>query len=161
MEQPVHPNQERDVSGDLNQHPGDTDQAEAARQAEVQDVGPSDSAARAGTPDGEAPDSRCIRQGLDQHGDAFRAYLQLPDTDPHRDDLLETFQDFYVGTFNNIDELLEQLTEVRDCETAIDRVAAEHGFPGLGHLDRSALARITRDVWDIVVTSGGLHVFEK
>lgn len=115
---------------------------------------------RSGNPINEAT-SREVEQGLAEHGDAFRAYLSLPDVDDSAVDLLETFHEFYIGAYPHIDALLDDLTEVRDWESAIDELAARYGIDGLVSLDRSKVEPIARETWDIVEVGGRLYVFTK
>ena len=87
------------------------------------------------------PDNPQIEQGLRNHGDAFRAYLRLPDIDRYREDLLETFHEFYVGSYTSMDTLLSELTDVGDWTTALDDLLLPHrqaeyllvGRPQLDH----------------------------
>jgi hypothetical protein len=102
-----------------------------------------------------------VAEGLAEHGDAFRAYLHLPDVDETADDLLLTFREFYIGTYPDIDALLDALTEIRDWEAAIDELAARHGIDGLVSLDRSKVELVARETWDIVDLGGRLYVFTK
>jgi hypothetical protein len=102
-----------------------------------------------------------VEQGLAEHGDAFRAYLLLPDVDAGAGDLLVTFAEFYIGTYPHMDALLDDLTEVRDWEGAIGELAARHGIDGLVSLDRSRVELIAREPWDIVDVAGCLYVFTK
>jgi hypothetical protein len=97
--------------------------------------------------------------GQIEHGDAFRAYLTLPDIDPHRADLVQAFSDVYIGTFSSMNVLLDELTEIGECQAAIDEVAKSWGFDGLVNLDQAAVARIAHETWDIVEVGGQLHVF--
>jgi hypothetical protein len=102
-----------------------------------------------------------VELGLAEHGDAFRAYLLLPDVDAGAGDLLVTFAEFYIGTYPHMDALLDDLTEVRDWEAAISELAARHGIDDLVSLDRAKVALVARETWDIVEVSGRLYVFTK
>lgn len=102
-----------------------------------------------------------IEQGIREHGDAFRAYLELPDVELNRDDLIRTFREFYIGTFPSMDTLLDELTEIRDCVAAMNNVAASWGFDDMASLDSTKVERVARETWDIVEIGGKLHVFDK
>jgi hypothetical protein len=114
-------------------------------------------------PTAEAPpaDNPQITQGVRDHGNAFRAYLQLPDTDPSRDDLLTTFREFYVGSYASMDALLDELTEVSEWEQALDDFARQRGIDEFVSLDRAKVAHIARLNWDIVEMEGRPYVFTK
>jgi len=102
-----------------------------------------------------------VEQGLAEHGDAFRAYLRLPDIDACAGDLLVTFGEFYIGAYPHMDALLDDLTEIRDWEAAIDELATRHGIDGLVSLDRTKVELVARETWDIVDVGGRLYVFTK
>lgn len=100
-------------------------------------------------------------EGVRDHGDAFRAYLSLADIDPSREDLTESFHEFYVGNFASMDQLLDELTEVTAWEGAIAELAGKWGIDELVSLDRDKVQRIARDTWDIVEIQGRLYAFTK
>jgi hypothetical protein len=102
-----------------------------------------------------------VDEGIETYGDAFRAFLWLPDTDPRSADLLASFREFYVGSFASMNELIDELTEVRQWQAAIDELAAGLGFTGLVFLDRERIAALAHDAWDIVPIDGRLYVFNK
>jgi hypothetical protein len=118
------------------------------------------SANRSGHRSGDATSPQ-VEQGLADHGDAFRAYLHLPDVDQSADDLVVTFGEFYIGTYPHMDALLDELTEVRDWEAAIGELAARHGIDELVSLDRTKVELVARETWDIVDVGGRLYVFTK
>jgi len=109
----------------------------------------------------DEPDTPQIEQGLREHGDAFRAYLQLPDVDPGRDDLLQTFHEFYIGAFDSMHALLEELTEIREWQRAIDEAARRGGFEEFITLEQAKIEAVARVTWDIIEIGGKLHVFSK
>jgi hypothetical protein len=100
-------------------------------------------------------------EGLNQHGDAFRAFMALPDTDQHDPNLLDNFHEFYVGRFASMNELLDGLTEVALWTREIDVLAERLGIPGHITLDLAGVEARARDVWDIVAYQGALYVFDK
>jgi hypothetical protein len=114
-------------------------------------------------PDGgdRAPGSPGVAQGIREHGDAFRAYLTLPDVEPDRPDLLQTFHEFYVGTFTSMEALLDELTEIRDWQRAINEVAHREGFEEFVTLEQAKIEAMARATWDIVEVGGKLYVFSK
>lgn len=102
-----------------------------------------------------------IEEGIREQGDAFRAYLQLSDIDPDRDDLLRTFHEFYIGEFISMEALLDELTEIRDWTNALHEVARTWGIDGMVSLDRVKIEAMTHETWDIVEMGGRLYVFAK
>jgi hypothetical protein len=107
------------------------------------------------------PDNPQIEQGLRDHGDAFRAYLRLPDTDPHHADVLTRFQEFYVGAYDSIEALFDAMTDIRACKLEVDAVAERWGLDGFFVIDQQMVKTIARTMWDIVEVSGRLYVFSK
>lgn len=97
----------------------------------------------------DRPRNPQIEEGIREQGDAFRAYLQLPDINLHRDDLLQTFREFYIGEFISMEELLDELTEIRDWTNALHEVARRWGIEGMVSLDRVKIEAIARETWDI------------
>jgi len=100
-------------------------------------------------------------EGVREHGDAFRAFLTLPDTKPDDPGLLDSFHEFYVGRFTTMDQLLDSLTEIALWEREIDALAERHGIPGYISLDLEAIKDHVRNTWDIVAYHGALFVFDK
>jgi hypothetical protein len=97
------------------------------------------------------PDTPQIRQGLLKHGDAFRAYLQLPDIDPDHEDILQGFDDFYIGTYGSLDALVTDLGEDIFSSAELEQLAREG-------VTREDMAHAS---WDIVEIGGRLYVFTK
>ncbi|MCA1605052.1 MAG: hypothetical protein LC775_06190, partial [Acidobacteria bacterium] len=61
----------------------------------------------------------------------------------------------------SMDALLDELTEIRDCVAAINKVAEGWGFGGMASLDRAMVEAITHETWDIAEIGGRLYVFTK
>lgn len=108
-----------------------------------------------------ALDDPTIAQGITEHGDAFRAYLQRPDIDPEVSDLLDRFEDSYIGTYGSVSELADELTELPACKAELDRVAGRWGFDGLFIVDEKKLRALADTTWDTVDIGGKLHVFSQ
>jgi hypothetical protein len=102
-----------------------------------------------------------IDQGIRMHGSAFRAYLQLPDTDRHASDLVARFQDLYIGSFDSMHHLVYALTDAKRGMEAISKAAEEWGLDEFITLNETALAEAARATWDIVTIDGTLYVFTK
>lgn len=100
-------------------------------------------------------------EGISTYGNAFRAYLELPDVDPGSGEVLTTFHANYVGSFIDTTDLLERLTELPMWRTKVQEAAAELGIEDFVTIDLAALERQVRDVWDIVAYSGTIYAFEK
>ncbi|UQS22850.1 hypothetical protein L1857_08485 [Amycolatopsis thermalba] len=99
----------------------------------------------------EREDNAQVAEGTRVHGDAFRAYLSLPDVDPNREDLASSFRDTYVGTFDTWAALVRDLTEGVISQEERDRWAR----------DGVSAEAVVREVFDIVEHHGKLYVFSK
>jgi hypothetical protein len=109
----------------------------------------------------DAPINPRVAAGLREHGDAFQAFLRLPDVQQDDDNLLGSFQDFYIGSYASMRELLNQLTETKKGMAAIANVARDWGLEEFVTLDERALVHAVHATWDIVKFRGHLHVFMK
>lgn len=107
----------------------------------------------------KTPDNAQAATGIRDHGDAFRAYLQLSDTDPTSSDLLERFNDFYIGSFKSIEAVLDQLTEFPRFRAAIQEAEQQWGFEEYVSFDHKKLEETVRATWDIVELDGKFYVF--
>lgn len=107
------------------------------------------------------PGNPQIEHGIREYGDAFRAYLELPDVDLNRADLLHTFHEFYIGTFASMEVLIDELTEIRDCVAAMNNVAASWGFDEMASLDSAKVEKVARETWDIVEIDRKLYASDK
>lgn len=110
---------------------------------------------------GETAGSPQAEQGIREHGDAFRAFLSLPDTESRQGNLLASFQDFYVGAYESMNALFEAMTDIVTCKAEVDTVAERWGFDGLFIIDQERLAAIAHAIWDIVKVGDKLYVFSK
>lgn len=106
-------------------------------------------------------DNPQVAEGLREHGDAFRAFLHLPDLDPNRRDLLDAFREFYDGVYASMSDLIDARTEIRACMEAAKDVAERWGFEDLITFDQAKLETRTREVWDIIEFDGRFYVFQK
>lgn len=102
-----------------------------------------------------------IQESIAFYGDAFRAFLTLPDIHPNDPGILDTFHECYVGRFFTMDDVLDSLTERRYWQVAVDQLADRLGVPGYIVLDQELIADHTRETWDIVRYGGALYVFDK
>ena len=93
------------------------------------------------------------------HGEAFRAYLTLPDINATDDTLLDNFQEHFEGVYDDIDDIMDNLSELRDWEAQLEAWALDRGLSGMVSIDREEVAAVTRTMWDIVEIGGRCYVF--
>ena len=95
-------------------------------------------------------------------GPAFRAFLALPDVNAAAADLLDSFQENYVGSFNSIDDAVYALSPLEDWEIELGNWADDHSLPADAvHLNIDYVIERTRDVYDFVEEGGMLYAFNK
>lgn len=107
----------------------------------------------------EAMPSPQAIEGINQHGDAFRAFLTLPDIKPDDPGVLDSFHECFVGRFASMDEILQSLTEIDMWQAEADALGDHLGIPV--YLDHQFIAAHLRDTWDIVRFGSARYVFEK
>lgn len=100
-------------------------------------------------------------EGIKEYGDAFRAFLRLPDIKPDDESLIDNYHEWFVGKFYGIDELLAALTEIESWEAQVNQLAERLGIIGFVTLDRDGIEAHVRDTWDVVEHNGALYVFDK
>ncbi|MCP2264620.1 hypothetical protein ACFQHV_15715 [Promicromonospora thailandica] len=116
------------------------------------------------SPPAEAPhreEHPQVAEGIREHGDAFRAFLTLPDTDSRASDLLDRFRAFYIGTYPGMDELLIDLTDIRHWRRAVSELEDRLGINGYVQLDSTRIEAMARETWDIVQIGQSWYVFNK
>lgn len=95
-------------------------------------------------------------------GPAFRAFLTLPDVNAGAVDVLDNFQDNYVGSFNDIDEAVYALSPLEDWEIELGNWADDHGLPADAvELNAEYVIEQTRDAYDLIDVGGMIYAFNK
>ncbi|RIT44597.1 hypothetical protein [Mycobacteroides abscessus] len=94
-----------------------------------------------------------------RNGDALDAFLGLPDLDHTSDSLLTDFRRAYCGSFDDIDAVIEGVSDALEWEDKIHSLATELGCSEFVSVDREAIERRIRDGWDVIPNHGRLHVF--
>ncbi len=101
---------------------------------------------------------------LDTYGNAFRAFLTLPDADENDADVCDAFDRSYIGSYrHDREEVLANVTEYASVRDQIRQAAANAGWPkDAVHIDVDALWQLTLDIlFDIVDCEDEYHVFGK
>jgi hypothetical protein len=109
-----------------------------------------------GTPD--LTQNQLVTEGLGKHGDAFRAYLTLPEIRVN-EDILKNFQDLYIGSFDTMHDLLLTLTDMRRGMEEVRSAAEGWGLEEFVTLNEEGLAEAARAAWQVIDYQGKLHVF--
>jgi hypothetical protein len=113
------------------------------------------------SPADNTPNDPEMAAHVQEHGMAFRAYLYLPDTDPHASDLVQKFQEHYVGSFGSREELLEGLTDLRAVRDAVRETARQWSYEMFVEINLDQLEYVVREAWDISEVEGRRYVFRK
>jgi len=98
---------------------------------------------------------------IEKHGDSLRAFLRLRDVDASSPNLIESFEQTFVGTYLDMQDVVLNVTEMSDWETELQHWAMERGITGAVYIDRAAIEEQTREVYDIVELEGRCHVFDR
>jgi hypothetical protein len=98
---------------------------------------------------------------LAARGDLARAFLSLPDVDASLPNIAGLLDDLYIGVFDDIDEVLANITEYPDWEVELEKWAEQRGLIGMVALDRDEIEKMTRETWDIVELEGRCYVFNR
>jgi len=116
-----------------------------------------------GTTDENAPRPSIehVHEGIRRHGDAFKAFLRLADVGIDFPDIVKSFEDIYIGSFDTLEALVEQLTDLGQWREAIDTVTEQWGIGDFVSFDYRKLYRVALETWSIVGLDGKLHVFTK
>lgn len=99
------------------------------------------------------------QEHIKHYGDAFRAFLRLPDIKVDDPSLLDSFHECFVGRFFSMDEIVRSLTEIDWWEAEADALSDRLGVPV--SLDRQFIAAHVRDTWDIIRFGDAFYVFDK
>jgi hypothetical protein len=93
---------------------------------------------------------------------ALWAFLALPNVNAADPNLLESFNDSYIGEFPHIWDALYGLTELTEWERELKAFAEERGiFPEAVNIDLDIIENQTRDVYDLIEIGGILYAFNK
>ncbi|MCC4267325.1 hypothetical protein [Microbacterium schleiferi] len=93
-------------------------------------------------------------------GAAFRAYLSLPDVNAADNDLLDTFNENYAGSFDSYEDAAHFLSPLEDWEIELANWADDHGLPpDAVELHVDYVIQQTREAYDLIEEGGRLHAF--
>ncbi|MFJ9781082.1 hypothetical protein ACIRSS_15945 [Amycolatopsis sp. NPDC101161] len=112
-----------------------------------------------GRPGHPSDGTSLVERGLREHGAPFWAYLQLHDVESGSDDLVERFNDFHIGSFASLNDIVEEFTEIKDFKAAVKEAEDRWGFEDFVKFDQERLERTVRATWDVIEFDGKFHVF--
>jgi hypothetical protein len=100
---------------------------------------------------------------LNAMGDAFRAFLSLPDVEATSEDIFESFNVSFVGTYPlDREQVLREVAEYGALEDAVRKAAADYGLSDAVSIDAEYAWEIFEKwVYDVVELGGAYHVFTK
>lgn len=92
--------------------------------------------------------------------EALQAFLSLPDVSAMSGDIMQSFHESYVATFESIDDAVHELLEVDELEKEVHEFAAErHLFIESVTPDYEAMAERAGDGYDLVRWKGRVYAF--
>lgn len=98
-----------------------------------------------------------LAQGVTDHGAAYAVYVAMTGTEDR--DLLDRFEDFYVGTYDSPEAWAREVGEDLEWDTHLDRVVDPQLRPYL-KIDYAQFARDARAGWDVMRgIDGKTHIF--
>ncbi|GAA2021725.1 hypothetical protein GCM10009819_00270 [Agromyces tropicus] len=102
-------------------------------------------------------------EALDEYQEpSFRAFLTLPDVNAADPNLLESFRESYVASYNYVEDAVRDLAELAPLEADLRAIASDHGLPEAAiTLDYELTQDHVREVYDIVAEGWQVHVFSK
>lgn len=96
-----------------------------------------------------------------RYGDAFAAFLTLPDIDASSDELEFSFTDSHLGSFSSQEEAMRAITELDDIERALQEIAQRYLGGEHAIVDMEALWEHLQDVYEVIEEGDAIHVFNK
>ena len=105
-----------------------------------------------------------VERYLDTYGNAFRAFLTLPDSDQTDPEVFDDFDESYVGSYpHDREHVLANVTEYASVRDAIRRLASDAGWTeDVVRIDIDVLWNLTQSIlFDIVDYQDEYHVFGK
>jgi hypothetical protein len=119
---------------------------------------------RAGiTEEGIAELPQRLHPYVSRYGMAFKAFLSLPDVDAASENLEESFNETYVGSFPlDRTQVLEQTTDYAEMVEAVRKAAADYAYQDAVTVDiDTAWQLVAENLYDLVEAYGQFHVFHK
>ncbi|MBM7502924.1 hypothetical protein ACFPER_05555 [Agromyces aurantiacus] len=100
-------------------------------------------------------------QALDEYQEfAFRAFLTLPDVNAADPNLVESYRESHVGSFNYIEDALRELAELDGLEDELRHLTDIRGLPQAAiAIDYQVIEDHVREAYDIVSEGWQIHVF--
>ncbi|GAB3608374.1 hypothetical protein GCM10027414_04990 [Humibacter ginsengiterrae] len=94
--------------------------------------------------------------------EGLQAFLTLPDVNAMSGDIMGSFNEAYIATFNTIEDAVDVLVEVDELKNEVDQFASERGLVIDSYSpDYEALTERVRDAFDIVEWKGRVYAFAR
>lgn len=94
--------------------------------------------------------------------DALQAFLSLPDVSAGVDNIMESFHENFVRTYEDVVDAVRDLAEVDSLELGIYEATKSRALPDDAVLiDYSVIEDHVREAYDLVEWKGSVHVFNK
>lgn len=94
------------------------------------------------------------------YGYPFQIFLGLNDVDATADNLGDTFNSSYRGTFDSPEAVVHNLIEVEEIMTAVRELSQLYPAAELLRFDEDALWNRVQEVWTVIEDGDQYHVFE-
>jgi hypothetical protein len=101
--------------------------------------------------------------GLDlANGPAFQSFVSLPDVDASSENLMESFQESFMGSYPDMTTALRSLSPLEDWEADLTVWTLDQGInPACLRWNLEPLVEQLRGSYDLVESKGEIHAFAK
>ena len=99
-----------------------------------------------------------IAEGIQEHGEAYAAYVELVGTETAN---LDCFEDCYRGTYPSLTAFVDQFVDDMGWPDEIEKFGQRTGLWPYLSIDYSDLESSMRMEWDVIEGDEGVHIFTR
>ncbi|OFE08238.1 antirestriction protein ArdA [Rhodococcus sp. 1139] len=99
-----------------------------------------------------------IAAGIDEHGEAFAAYIDLVGTEQAS---MNGFEDCFQGTYASLAAFVDSFVEDMGWPEQLEKFREHSGMGSYVSIDYSELESMFRMEWDIIDGHNGVHIFNR
>lgn len=102
------------------------------------------------------------QEGIVRWGDAFIAFTQLRLPELHTDEVFTTFEDFYMGSYNDLTEAAVAQIDALGWKDAVYKLRRDQGIADdILVWNHQAFIDMLTDVYEVVRAGGKVHLFAR
>lgn len=99
-----------------------------------------------------------IATGIDEHGEAFAAYIDLVGTEQAS---MNGFEDCFQGTYASLAAFVDSFVEDMGWPEQLEKFREHSGMGSYVSIDYSELESMFRMEWDVIDGRDGVHIFNR